>query len=400
MLRVRPIHHTPHVEEWARLLTTLGLIELPASGGHGEFAAAGGKIRLLDSGMPWTELGFEIRDLDKFADWTRSDGTPVTITGDGSSRAGRITGPDGLSFLAEPVTPGDPSAGTEPGLIVLALWNTPDVSGASATLRNIAPAPTPPRTPARGSSSVPRTEGWSRPMPAANRVLPCPSNMPGRHRSCWTSFIRAGLTPRWSTRPTGAPCWCPIPTEPCSGSANACMAIPATQSRHRTYFAAKAAGRSAATLAYPSCIGGGARVAINHGGGVAPGIGVPARVAAGNEGDRGTGGYRLRVGEPTGRDDGLLPDRLPAGLPGRAVHPGPAGRAAGHFGPDPAGSPGGRRAGRGIRRSGSESCGLSRGLRPGPQSHLGHRCGYPPAARRPGGAPDRGPSRFRRHCHS
>ncbi|GAA4366901.1 VOC family protein [Paeniglutamicibacter cryotolerans] len=141
MLRVRPIHHTPHVEEWARLLTTLGLIELPASGGHGEFAAAGGKIRLLDSGMPWTELGFEIRDLDKFADWTRSDGTPVTITGDGSSRAGRITGPDGLSFLAEPVTPGDPSAGTEPGLIVLALWNTPDVSGASATLRNIGARP-------------------------------------------------------------------------------------------------------------------------------------------------------------------------------------------------------------------------------------------------------------------
>lgn len=141
MLRVRPIHYTPHVGQWARLLTALGLIELPTCGGHREFAAVGGKVRLVKSVVPRTELGFEIRDLDKFADWTRSDGTPVTITGDGGSRAGQITGPDGLSFLAEPVEPGDPSAGAEPNLMVLALWNTPDVAGASATLSNIGARP-------------------------------------------------------------------------------------------------------------------------------------------------------------------------------------------------------------------------------------------------------------------
>lgn len=141
MLRVRPIHHTPHVESWAALLGTLGLVECSRSPQGCEFAAAGGKIRLLQANAPRTELGFEIRDLDKFADWTRSDGTPVEIIEDKTGRAGSITAPDGLHFLAEPVEPGDPSAGAEPDLIVMALWNTPDVPGSSTTLRNIGARP-------------------------------------------------------------------------------------------------------------------------------------------------------------------------------------------------------------------------------------------------------------------
>lgn len=141
MLRVRATLNTQLIGEWAQLLTTLGLVELQPQSGYREFAAAGGKIRLTEAAIPRTELGFEVRDLDKFASWTRSDGTAVELLDSGDTRSGQITGPDGLSFIVEPVEDSDPSVGAEPGLSVLVLWNTPDLPGASRTLLNIGARP-------------------------------------------------------------------------------------------------------------------------------------------------------------------------------------------------------------------------------------------------------------------
>lgn len=159
MLRVRPTLHTPHVSLWAQLLTALGLKEMPmlpatcAAPGTGQrcFAADAGRILLQESATFHTELVFEVRDLERFAQWTISDGTPVMMLpaphGDGTRALARITAPDGLSFSALAVDPlateGTPpdTAGAEEQLAVLALWNTPDVPGAQATLANIGAKP-------------------------------------------------------------------------------------------------------------------------------------------------------------------------------------------------------------------------------------------------------------------
>ncbi len=159
MLRARPTVHTPHVSQWAQLLTALGLREmpvLPATGApHGIaqrcFAADAGRILLQHSATFHTELVFEVRDLEKFAQWTIDDGTAVTVLpaphGDGTGALARITAPDGLSFTALAVDPlateGTPPdmAGTEDQLAVLALWNTPDAPGAQTTLANIGAKP-------------------------------------------------------------------------------------------------------------------------------------------------------------------------------------------------------------------------------------------------------------------
>ncbi|MGB9034664.1 MAG: hypothetical protein WCC45_09120 [Paeniglutamicibacter sp.] len=159
MLRVRPTLHTPHVAQWARLLTALGLREMPvlpanlAAPGTVQrcYAADAGRILLQDSATFHTELVFEVRDLEKFAQWTIGDGTPVTMLpaphGDGPRAQARITAPDGLSFTALAVDPlateGTPpdTAGADGQLAVLALWNTPDVPGAQATLANIGAKP-------------------------------------------------------------------------------------------------------------------------------------------------------------------------------------------------------------------------------------------------------------------
>ncbi|RAX48815.1 hypothetical protein DQ353_12840 [Arthrobacter sp. AQ5-05] len=157
MLRIRPTLHTPHVSQWARLLTALGLEEMPvlpatcASPGTAQrcFAADAGRILLQQSAAFHTELVFEVRDLEKFAQWTLDDGTPVDLrtAADGSTALAHVIAPDGLEFTALAVDPlateGTPpvTTGVEEQLAVLALWNTPDVPGAQATLANIGAKP-------------------------------------------------------------------------------------------------------------------------------------------------------------------------------------------------------------------------------------------------------------------
>lgn len=161
MLRVRPILHTPHAAEWAALFTALGLGEirvagtdlaaaLGASGGRC-FAADSGRVLLSGADTFATRLGFEVRDVQKFAQWTISDGTPVLMETEGAAgcsvEVAEIVAPDGVSFSARPVDPlltaGTPEApGLEPhGLAVVAHWGTPDIAGATSTLANIGAKP-------------------------------------------------------------------------------------------------------------------------------------------------------------------------------------------------------------------------------------------------------------------
>lgn len=165
MLRVRPILSTPHEDAWVTLLEALGLQEISVGTQNSApeapqarcFAADSGRVMLHPSSTFHTSLGFEVRDVEKFAQWTISDGTPVrleTIESAAEEPEGQIiahiVAPDGLAFTAVPVdaslTAGTPQASTESltsdaSLSVLALWNTPDVAGSAKTLENIGAKP-------------------------------------------------------------------------------------------------------------------------------------------------------------------------------------------------------------------------------------------------------------------
>lgn len=149
MLRVRPVVGSPHAEAWTELLLSLGLAELEhATAGERCFAAGSGRVAVRPAPAFSVELGFEVRDLDKFAQWTRSDGTEVLLrpaagtpgTPD-AELVGQITADDQLVFTATPVdagvTAGSGLEAARASLGVLAVWNTPDLPGSAQTLRNI-----------------------------------------------------------------------------------------------------------------------------------------------------------------------------------------------------------------------------------------------------------------------
>lgn len=142
MLRVRPVVSTAHAEAWVELLLGMGLAELP-HGISGErcLAADSGRVIIRRAPAFSIELGFEVRDLEKFAQWTRSDGTEVLLRVSGAGPVGHITAEDRLEFTATPVdatlTAGSGQAAALASLGVLAVWHTPDVPGAAQTLRNI-----------------------------------------------------------------------------------------------------------------------------------------------------------------------------------------------------------------------------------------------------------------------
>ncbi|MFL4474250.1 hypothetical protein ACIPVK_09650 [Paeniglutamicibacter sp. MACA_103] len=141
MLRVRPVVNTAHAAAWAELLLALGLAELRHdTAGERCFAAASGRVVIRPAQAFAIDLGFEVRDLEKFAQWTRSDGTEVLLRRAEAGPIGHITADDGLEFTATPVD-ANVTAGSGPApagsLGVLAVWNTPDVTGSAQTLRNI-----------------------------------------------------------------------------------------------------------------------------------------------------------------------------------------------------------------------------------------------------------------------
>lgn len=166
MLRVRPVLHTPHAAAWEKLLTVLGLESVGGSGPGAAlalgtdagrcFAAGAGRVLVCEADVFSVDLGFEVRDVQRFAEWTISDGTAVALREEPSAgglvTVARMVAPDAVAFEARPVDPTlnagtptipSPAAGEPQGdsaahaLSVVARWHTPDVPGARLTLENI-----------------------------------------------------------------------------------------------------------------------------------------------------------------------------------------------------------------------------------------------------------------------
>lgn len=179
MLRVRPILYTPYAAEWAKLLTVLGLERIGDSGPGAAlvlgtdagscFAAGAGRVLVCEAESFGIELGFEVRDVQRFAEWTIGDGTDVILreepTSDGPVNVAHLVAPDGVAFEARPVDPtvlaGTPAAQEPPhpasgqsssrslaqSLSVVAQWRTPDVPGTCSTLENIGAKAAAPNSP-------------------------------------------------------------------------------------------------------------------------------------------------------------------------------------------------------------------------------------------------------------
>ena len=146
MLRVRPTRYTSALPQLRGLLESLGLVATEEGNGWITMDSAGGRILLRSvpagaAGDGVTAFGVEIREPEEFARRTLQDGgSAVLEEGLGGPRV-RVTGPDGLSFLAEPTAHGAQCADADPAVAVRLEWLTPDVPGALATLASIGARP-------------------------------------------------------------------------------------------------------------------------------------------------------------------------------------------------------------------------------------------------------------------
>lgn len=171
MLRVRPIHFTSRLDEWERLLTSLGMVKTVDEPTWREFDAGSGRLALhfAEQGTAedgTTSLGVEVGDLKEFARRTKEAGAAASTAAGGTTAeliaadhgpSCRITAADGFSFLADPATrAGDGSWGgspeADPGLAVVGVWFSEDAVAAAQTLRNIGARPRP--VPGAGGSAV------------------------------------------------------------------------------------------------------------------------------------------------------------------------------------------------------------------------------------------------------
>jgi hypothetical protein len=154
MLRVRPILFTSALDDYASLLTALGLSCTENFGDWRVFDSGRGKVGLQqddvggqDGGLQdgSVQLGFEIRDRDIFVRRTLADGTRAELVDSDHGPAAQVTAPDGFSFLADSVAQDSPPKGAHPGPpTVVQLWHTPDVDAARKVLADIGARPVPP----------------------------------------------------------------------------------------------------------------------------------------------------------------------------------------------------------------------------------------------------------------
>ena len=149
MLRVRPTRYTSALPQLRGLLESLGLVATEEGNGWTTMDSSGGRILLRSvtagstgaAGDGVTVFGVEIREPEEFARRTLEDGgSAVLEDGNGGQRV-RVTGPDGLTFLAEPSQHSAPCADADPAVAVRLEWLTPDVPGALATLASIGARP-------------------------------------------------------------------------------------------------------------------------------------------------------------------------------------------------------------------------------------------------------------------
>lgn len=141
MLRVRPVHFTSVLDEYAAHLETQGMRCVENHGDWRVFDSGNGKVavRLAEAGSAMdatTVLGFEVRDHEIFVRRTLEDGTQAELVESRHGSTARVTAPDGLSFLADPVTDlalPDPAS----PLSVTAMWHAPDPAAANKVLADI-----------------------------------------------------------------------------------------------------------------------------------------------------------------------------------------------------------------------------------------------------------------------
>ncbi|MHA7180052.1 VOC family protein [Arthrobacter sp. MDB2-24] len=146
MLRVRPVVSTSDLAHGAVFLRALGLsaAQDPApNDSYAVFDAGSGRLALRScpAGSPGdgtTALAFEVGDVREFARRTAEAGTPVELTGEHGLVA-RVPAPDGASLPAE-AGPRETGAPASP-LVVLALWQTPDVTAAVRVLKDMGARP-------------------------------------------------------------------------------------------------------------------------------------------------------------------------------------------------------------------------------------------------------------------
>jgi hypothetical protein len=156
MLRVRPILFTSALDDYASLLTALGLSCTENHADWRVFDSGRGKVGLQqdDVGLQdgSVQLGFEIRDRDIFVRRTLADGTRAELVDSDHGPAAQVTAPDGFSFLADAVAQDSPPKGVHPGPpTVVQLWHTPDVDAARKVMADIGARPVQPRPDGTGS---------------------------------------------------------------------------------------------------------------------------------------------------------------------------------------------------------------------------------------------------------
>lgn len=142
MLRLRPIHYTDHIDDWARLLEGLGLVRALDFGDWLEFDSLHGRVALqrasaADAAGGDSLLAFEVGNLDEFVRRTRKAGTDVDIRASEYGRTAAMSGPDGLAMIADVEKERPEPASADASVHVMPVWRTPDVGGAAQTLRNL-----------------------------------------------------------------------------------------------------------------------------------------------------------------------------------------------------------------------------------------------------------------------
>lgn len=141
MLRIRPVHFTSTIDEFAAELQAQGLHCVENHGNWRVFDSGNGKVGVhaAEAGSAedgTTELGFEVRDCEIFVRRTRQDGTDAELVDSRHGTTARVTAPDGFTFLADPSTDLSLAAHDAP-LAVTATWRTPTPEVANKVLADI-----------------------------------------------------------------------------------------------------------------------------------------------------------------------------------------------------------------------------------------------------------------------
>ncbi|MFE4194459.1 hypothetical protein ACFRJ9_01205 [Paenarthrobacter sp. NPDC056912] len=139
------------MDHWTELLTALGLVKAVDQGDWREFDAGSGRLALHAAahGSPedgTTVFGVEAGILEEFARRTREDGTSAEVTGASHGITVQVTAKDGFQFLADQAERAEDgtwatSDQSDPALVVVATWVSPDVDGSAHELRNIGARP-------------------------------------------------------------------------------------------------------------------------------------------------------------------------------------------------------------------------------------------------------------------